>query len=105
MAQELDLEIGRVSNKTLQDVLCEMLNIFQKDAKLTFSKNVLIEAIKTVTKHDLTSKINSLIDGDINLTNILSNIAIENNTSSAWELFMVPQYKVKTSPSAKENVK
>jgi hypothetical protein len=105
MAQELDLEIGRVSNKTLQDVLCEMLNIFQKDAKLTFSKNVLIEVIKTVTKYDLTSKINSLIDGDINLTNILSNIAIENNASFAWELFMVPQYKVKTSQSTKGNVK
>ena len=30
MAQELDLPIQRISNNTLKDVLCEMLNLFQK---------------------------------------------------------------------------
>lgn len=63
MAQELDLEIKRLSNKSLQDVLCEMLNAFQQDEKLTFSKSILVETIKKVMKHDLTLKINNLIDG------------------------------------------
>ena len=74
IAQELDLEIQSISNKTLKDVLCEMLNVFQEDKKLVFSKNVLIETIKIVTGHDLTFKINSLINGNINITNVLYNL-------------------------------
>jgi hypothetical protein len=95
MAQELDLEIKRVSDKTLQDVLCELLRVSQKDTKLTFSKNLFIKAIKTVTNKDLTLKINGLIDGNFNLANILSNVQIESNKSSIVELFMVPQYSIK----------
>ena len=65
MARELDLEIQRLSNKSLKDVLCAMLDLFHKDKELMFSKNLLIEVIKNVTGHDLTLKINSLINGDI----------------------------------------
>ena len=40
----------------------------------SFSKNMLIETIKILTKHDLTLKINSLIDGNISLSHEVPNI-------------------------------
>lgn len=92
IAQELDLEIQRISNKTLKDVLCEMSNLFHQDKKLMFSKNILVETIRKLTNYDLTLKINSLIDGNVNISNELSNIEAENSEAAISKLFMIPQY-------------
>lgn len=64
MAHELDLEIQAISNITLKNVICEIAKLFQNDKNLVFSKNILINSIKNLTKHDLTEKIDSLIDGN-----------------------------------------
>lgn len=79
MAYQLYLEIAKISNKTLKDLLCVMLKLFQEDKNLVFSKNILMKAIKTVTKHDLTLKIFSLIDGKIDSSHELSNMKTEKN--------------------------
>ena len=92
IAHELDLEIQRISNKTLEDVLCKILNLFQEDKKLMFSKKILIETIKDITTYDLTLKINNLINGNITLSNELPNVQIENRKPSVLRLFMIPRY-------------
>lgn len=63
MAKKLDEEIREVSNKTLKDVLCRLIQLFKEDKKLMFSKELFIKTTREVTGYDLSSKINNLIDG------------------------------------------
>lgn len=92
IANELDLAVNRASGKSLEDVLCVMLERFRAEESLFFSKKILVETIKFITKQDFELKIDDLIDGKISLSDLSKNKLSGSDNQQAPKLYLIPKY-------------